>query len=365
MSNEILKKKLLSEYIKRNPLVIEKNKQNRSHKLSERLSGYNDIISGKYYCMKCNYGIFDNIEISKKILREIYIQRTINNPYILKISDILLPGNIYSFNTLCYTTEKIDSDLRDIRLKKIRLKLDDIQYIMYQILSGVNALHKNKIIHRNIQPESIYIKKNFDVRIGEYSTAIINDEDIGIDKSPSTNWYRAPEVLLDNQFSYSSDIWSVGCILYELLTRTILFREYNTSQQIESIASVIGQPPKFSWIDKKLMSNLKKYEENSIKWPCQFPESFSLVIDLLEHLLTWDPEKRFTAEDALKHPFIQPAFEKHPVRRKPFSLRKLSSPTSVTFQNSDIYSDRYLNKEEIKEKIVEEIRFYHPFLKLN
>lgn len=346
LSIELTKKYKSEDNI--NNKIVDVNKYTKKE-ISISLNCFNDYLTGKYCCMKCYNSLFDDLELSKKVLRELYVQRIVDNENILKIEEVLLPGNIYTFNAICYTTERIKSDLRIFRTKK-SLLLYEIRGLMYQIINGINGLHKLGIIHKNLMPETIYVNKKNEIKIGEYGCSIINGESININYSSSiSHWYKAPEVILEDKYSEKSDMWAIGCIFYELMTKTILFRGTNKSQQINVIKTIVPQSSPSSFPFKIIKT--KKKETNKYNWKCQFPDLYNEAIDLLENLLTWDPEQRYTSEQALNHPFI-----------KQFSLFN-QKENCIYNLNKTHYTDSNLNIEEVKKKIIKEIAYYHPLIK--
>jgi serine/threonine protein kinase len=116
-----------------------------------------------------------------------------------------------------------------------------------------------------------------------------------------TRWYRAPEVILNaSEYSKAVDIWSVGCILAELLGKAPLFPGEDYLDQVQRIISVLGTP---SPSDMKYIGNEQalKYikslpRRSKHSFQRLFPKANPLALDLLKELLTFDPEKRITAE---------------------------------------------------------------------
>ena len=124
-----------------------------------------------------------------------------------------------------------------------------------------------------------------------------------------TRWYRAPEVILNaSEYTKAVDIWSIGCILGELLGRTALFPGENYLDQIQRIISVLGTPTfdDISYITNeqamKFIKSLPKRSKQSFQK--LFPKANPLAIDLLENMLTFNPHDRYTVEDCLSHPYF-------------------------------------------------------------
>lgn len=130
---------------------------------------------------------------------------------------------------------------------------------MYQILSGIEELHDNRIFHRDMKPHNILINSNNQIKIADFGLArnyTIPDRQYTQDVV--TLWYRAPEILLsnyyfifililDSEYSIPVDIWSVGCIFYELLTKQPLFRGDSVPDQLTKIFRLMGLPKPHEW----------------------------------------------------------------------------------------------------------------------
>ena len=132
----------------------------------------------------------------------------------------------------------------------------------------------------------------------------------------ATRWYRSPELLLMwDQAGKPLDIWSLGCIFAEMLDkppkRKVLFPGKNYLNQLDLILDVTGTPTDEETRGcakaKKYMKTLPKKQKQNFK--DIFPHANPLAIDLLEKMLTFDPLKRITVEEALAHPYLESMFE--------------------------------------------------------
>eukprot|EP01006_Ploeotia_vitrea_P017055 TRINITY_DN48064_c0_g1_i1.p1 TRINITY_DN48064_c0_g1~~TRINITY_DN48064_c0_g1_i1.p1 ORF type:complete len:440 (-),score=231.69 TRINITY_DN48064_c0_g1_i1:210-1394(-) len=193
-----------------------------------------------------------------------------------------------------------------------------------------------------------------------------------------TRWYRSPElILLVNKYDAAIDMWSVGCILAELLTmqkesvprpsdRRALFpgsscfplsADHKTQfkdqmDQLNVIFDIIGTPHK-SDIQVMPTEKIRKYlyslpRKRKIVWPKRFPGADPLALDLLDKLLSFNPDKRPTAEEALNHPFLASV-------RNPEAERQLSQgkPVDMEFEDSD------LSMASLRELVWKEIEYYN------
>jgi len=125
-----------------------------------------------------------------------------------------------------------------------------------------------------------------------------------------TRWYRAPELLLQNSdYSFAVDMWSVGCILAELLRRRPLFPGADYLDQLRRIVGVLGTPTEedLTTVEHRRAADYLRSLGPSVGMPFEvlFPDASEDAIDLLRKLLVFNPAHRITAVEALEHPFLQ------------------------------------------------------------
>ena len=125
-----------------------------------------------------------------------------------------------------------------------------------------------------------------------------------------TRWYRAPEIILNaSEYTKAIDIWSIGCIFAELLGRTAIFPGENYLDQIQRVISVLGTQTydDISFISNQqaleFLKSLPKRSKQNFK--NLFPNANPLGLDVLSKMLEFNPNKRFTAEECLSHPYFE------------------------------------------------------------
>ena len=184
-----------------------------------------------------------------------------------------------------------------------------------------------------MKPDNILISKNGIVKIADFGMArIIASPGREMTRNIVTRWYRPPEIFFGSKFyAFSVDMWAVGCILAELYQKKPIFTGNNDFDTLAQIFSVVGIADvkdivKFQetvWPGCNELPNFIPFSEGDIE-PLSKKFSFAgkECIDLLENLITLDPNKRLTAENALKHSY----FVVEPTPATEIEISKLINP---------------------------------------
>ncbi|RRT52904.1 hypothetical protein B296_00050185, partial [Ensete ventricosum] len=110
------------------------------------------------------------------------------------------------------------------------------QYFLYQILRGLKYVHSANVLHRDLKPSNLFLNENCDLKLGDFGLARTTSETDLMTEYVVTRWYRAPELLLNcSEYTAAIDIWSVGCILGEIVSRQPLFPGRDYVQQLRLI----------------------------------------------------------------------------------------------------------------------------------
>ena len=131
----------------------------------------------------------------------------------------------------------MEADLHNVISEGI-LKDVHIRFIVYQLAKALKYLHSGKIIHRDLKPSNILVNSNCTIKLCDFGLVrsllpSIGDHSPVLTEGVATRWYRAPEVLLGSKsYSTPADIWSFGCIIYEILAQKPLFAGSSTLDQI-------------------------------------------------------------------------------------------------------------------------------------
>lgn len=119
------------------------------------------------------------------------------------------------------------------------LQFFDVQFFLYQLLRGLKYIHSANVLHRDLKPSNLFLNANCDLKIGDFGLARTTSEADFMTEYVVTRWYRAPELLLNcSEYTGAIDIWSVGCILGEIMHRQPLFPGKDYVHQLKLITEV-------------------------------------------------------------------------------------------------------------------------------
>lgn len=265
-----------------------------------------------------------------KILKHFQKSGTNNQGHenIVQLYDIQKPSSFSEFQHIYIIQEYVQTDLHKVICSQV-LSDEHLQYFTYQILRGLKFIHGSGLIHRDLKPSNILINSSCDLKICDFGLARLdtellnkNGDDESIDKMlmteyVATRWYRAPEIMLTaSAYSKAIDVWSVGCILAELLLKRPLFPGKDYKDQLIKVFSVLGIPPIES-LDKLPNKRAKNYilkelptfkKRDLLKFfqqrsSADLPAN-PLAVDLVGKMLQFDPGDRISVTDSLEHPYL-------------------------------------------------------------
>lgn len=257
-----------------------------------------------------------------RTLREIKLLRYFHDhENIISILDKIRPTTIDKMNAVYLVQELMETDLQRIISNHAANPLSDdhIQYFTYQILRALKSIHSAQVIHRDLKPSNLLLNSNCDLKVCDFglSRCLASSSDsretlVGfMTEYVATRWYRAPEIMLTFQeYTTAIDIWSCGCILAELVSGKPLFPGRDYHHQLWLILEVTGTPS-FEDIECIKSARAKQYIANLPTKP-KMPWQIALgkqnlnpqMVDLLERMLTFNPNKRISAAEALTHPYL-------------------------------------------------------------
>lgn len=297
---------------------------------------------------------FDHSMFCLRTLREMKLLRYFNHENIISILDIQRPRNYESFTEVYLIQELMETDMHRV-IRTQDLSDDHCQYFIYQTLRALKAMHSANVLHRDLKPSNLLLNANCDLKVCDFglarSAASTDDNSGFMTEYVATRWYRAPEIMLTfKEYTKAIDVWSVGCILAEMLSGKPLFPGKDYHHQLTLILDVLGTPTMEDYYGIK-SRRAREYIRSlpfkkKIPFKHLFPKTNDLALDLLEKLLAFNPAKRITVEEALRHPYLEPY---HDPDDEP-----TADPIPEEFFDFDKNKDA-LSKEQLKLLIYEEI----------
>jgi len=300
---------------------------------------------------------FEHRIFAKRTLRELRILRLLHHENIIGIQNLLLPKSREEFDDIYVCMELMETDLASIIKSSQKLSYDHIKFFLYQILRGLKYIHSAGIVHRDLKPRNLLINSNCDLKICDFGLARamhFKNTPKEMTSYVATRWYRPPELLLETkEYGPGIDMWSVGCILAEMIKRRPFLPGTDTTSQLELIFNMFGTPTEedIAGVDqvkaRQFLRFTRKKEGKNLE-KVVFPGTDPMILDLIKKMLTFNPKKRITVEEALRHPYLADLYcpEDEPVR-------EFVSAGEFEYEKHD------LQLNVVKDLLYEEILLYH------
>jgi len=289
------------------------------------------LKTGNYVAIKCMKTHFNSVEQVNQ-LREIQALRKLSaHPNIIKLIEILYDEPT---GRLALVFELMDINMYElIKDRKTYLPQNKVKHHMYQLFKAIEAMHRKGIFHRDIKPENILLTGDL-VKLADLGSCKGTSAQHPYTEYISTRWYRSPECLMtDGYYDEKMDIWGAGCVMFEILTLVPLFPGKNELDMIHRIHNILGTP------SQKVLDRLKSHATHmEFNFPAKagtgieklLPHVSADCIDLLKQMLTYDSEKRITAEQVLQHEYFKEVLETD--RQKDFQSTLSSMRPSPSFK---------------------------------
>ena len=276
------------------------------------------IASGESIAIKKVSNVFTKRILTKRALRELKLLRHFRghkNITCLYDLDITNPS---AFNEVYLYEELMEADLHAIIRSGQPLTDAHFQSFIYQTLCGLKYIHSANVLHRDLKPGNLLVNADCELKICDFGLArgfdpdqntVMSGQQEFMTEYVATRWYRAPEIMLSHQnYNTAIDLWSVGCILAELLGRRPIFKGSDYVDQLNQILYYIGTPSE-TMLRRVASPRAQQYIRSlPFKAPVPFeqlyPQATPLAIDMLRRLLSFDPSQRITCDEALEHPYL-------------------------------------------------------------
>ncbi|KAH6627632.1 kinase-like domain-containing protein [Chaetomium tenue] len=251
-------------------------------------------------------------------LREIQILKDCDHRNVVQLREVVVGDDTSkSFSNIFLVLEFLEHDLKSILEDMPEPFLaSEVKTLLKQLASGVAYLHDNWILHRDLKTSNLLLNNRGQLKIADFGMArYVGDPAPKLTQLVVTLWYRAPELLLGAvRYGGAVDMWSVGCIFGELLTREPLLQGRNEVDELAKIFELCGTPTDDTWPGFRRLPNARALRLPSTMANgrattgsgvrAKFPLLTAAGVGLLNGLLTLDPKKRPTAKEMLAHEYF-------------------------------------------------------------
>ena len=254
------------------------------------ISALDTLNNNKVVAIKKLKRISDIIDL-KRIAREILIMKYCQHENIIPLLDVIIHLNKDTQNNqfadVYLVMEKMDSDLQKIIASKQELSDEHYQFILYQMLRALYFLHSANIIHRDFKPSNVLINEDCTVKLCDFGMSRgIKEENVLLTEYVVTRYYRAPEVMLSSHHYSKNYIDQIKLIIDVLGTQDVNDLNFISNTSAKNFVM------QFQNIPKKNFKDILN---------CENP----LAVDLVEKMLVFNPDKRYSIEDCLNHPYLK------------------------------------------------------------
>ncbi|XP_076603984.1 MAPK/MAK/MRK overlapping kinase isoform X1 [Chaetodon auriga] len=279
------------------------------------------LKDGKFYACKTMKQTINSLEQANN-LREVQAMKRLSpHANIVQLHELIFDKETGTVSLIC---ELMEMNIYEfIQGRETPLPDHIVKNYMYQLCKSLEHMHRCGIFHRDVKPENILIKQN-GLKLGDFGSCRSVYSKPPHTEYISTRWYRAPECLLtDGYYSLKMDLWSTGCVFFEIMSLNPLFPGANELDQVAKIHDVLGTP------DQSILQKFKQSRAMHFDFPPKkgtgisrlVPSCPAPALSLLYQMLAYDPDERITAEAALRHTYFR---EIRLAEKKAESLHRLS-----------------------------------------
>ncbi|CBZ25915.1 putative mitogen-activated protein kinase [Leishmania mexicana MHOM/GT/2001/U1103] len=280
--------------------------------------------------LKKIYDAFQNSTDAQRTFREIMFLHRLHHPNIIRLLHV---HRAFNDRDIYLVFEYMETDLHVVIRANI---LEGIhkQFIIYQLLKTMKFLHSAEILHRDMKPSNLLVNSDCTMKVADFGLArsILSLEGEQASRPVltdyiATRWYRPPEILLGStRYTKGVDMWSVGCILGELMLGKPMFPGRSTTNQLELICSVTGMPSAAdvaatnSQFANAMLRDIHCAHRRTFAE--LLPSASADALNLIERLMCFNPNRRLSAAEALEHPYVA-AFHRpddEPVAPEPITV---------------------------------------------
>ena len=260
---------------------------------------------------------------------EVRLLASFSHPNIIRYKEAFFDEKSSTLNIVMEYADDGDLSTKIKNNLKRHVQFDEntIWNILIQILEGINYLHKSKIIHRDLKSANIFLNKKGIVKIGDLNVSIIAKKNLAVTQT-GTPYYAAPEVWEKESYNNKCDIWSIGCITYEMACLRVPFRGTSIHQ---------------------LYLNIKRGNYEEI--PKIYSNDLKYIIKLI---LCLDPLKRPSAEDLLNNDIIKRKIKEIGInnsenKESALLMKTIKIPNNISQINLQLPQKQYSREHNIEQ----------------
>uniref|UniRef100_A0A3Q2PCR2 MOK protein kinase n=1 Tax=Fundulus heteroclitus TaxID=8078 RepID=A0A3Q2PCR2_FUNHE len=288
------------------------------------------LKDGKFYACKTMKQTINSLDQANN-LREVQAMKRLSpHANIIQLHELIYDKGTGTVSLICELMEMNIYEL--IQGRQTPLPDHTVKSYMYQLCKSLDHMHSSGIFHRDVKPENILIKQNV-LKLGDFGSCRSVYSRPPHTEYISTRWYRAPECLLtDGYYGLKMDVWSAGCVFFEIMSLNPLFPGTNELDQVTKIHNVLGSP------EQSLLQKFKRSRAMHFNFPPKkgsgisrlLPSCPAPALSLLYQMLAYDPDERIAAGTALRHTYFR---ETRMAEKKAETLQRVSENLEGT-QNS-------------------------------
>ncbi|GMH52914.1 hypothetical protein TL16_g01335 [Triparma laevis f. inornata] len=283
---------------------------------------------------------YGDAEIRTHVSKEIQLLIKLMHPFVIGLYDLYTEGESGKAQTMNLVMTYCDGGDLSKLIKAERKNLDSMDAIQHKdsklyspqnflrwfcmTCLSLDYLHSNKILHRDIKPDNIFLSASSkNCRLGDFGLAKVLDSDEDVVKTEvGTTYYISPEIISNKGYSYPTDVWSLGCVLYELVTLSLPYYGDNLTEFVNAL--MVAE-------DK----DLRHQDEQILKVP---EEIWNIILRMLDK----DPSHRITVKEILNSRIMKKVCKSVIDKHKPSNMNNREvreEQTGLTNQVDDIWRE--------------------------
>lgn len=269
-----------------------------------------DVTNNKIVALKKLHIHIENEGFPVTALREVKCLQQLKHQNIVNLREVV-PATFEGIghNTSFMVFDYLQYDLTGLlENRRVKLDIQQIKCLMKQLLEGIHFVHTNKIMHRDIKAANLLLNSKGELKIGDWGLARSWVENFSYTTKVVTMWYRAPELLLGlKKYDLKIDIWAIGCIFAELITKKCVLPGKDEADQLNLIFELCGTPSDVEWPFHPNYLNSSSVQTPPVQRTLENRYASVMppdALSLFREMLVLNPANRMSASSALDHDFF-------------------------------------------------------------